>query len=292
MVVDSMKVKIYIILLSVLAFCAALEEVSCVVKEEKQSVSNSHNNLRTIPRDKTECLSAGEEYSINSNEETSKSKKTSSEMYWLQYEKLLETHIAYFGFLLFVLSTYLAVMGVCLKTVCANMDKISDKKEGAKTLLLSLVAFAVVASIIFMIGLYLGKEDAAQRTNQVKRIAGFLNRFGIEELVNVKLLEDLFRWIVVGPMVIISIWIIILIRITMIVYKWEKPHWWLVIPTLLIIGGGIVSYVLLLLSDCICLKEICYWILSASGVVASVGILVLFIIGIAGSIRFSKKQIV
>jgi hypothetical protein len=205
--------KKLVLLSSILIFCI-MPDLACVSKEKQPKVYNPDGSLPTIPKEKMQGSSNGEKSGRGKDKkENRKEEEKLLETYRLQYEQLLETHRVYFGALLFTLSTYLAVMGACLTIVGRYI-----MKKGSKTLSFSLILFAVVASGLFMVGLYFGENDAMKRTQQITDVA---NQKLFIAPVEVKLLEDIFRWIAVGPVFIISLWGAVLFRVIMI-YGREK----------------------------------------------------------------------
>ena len=86
--------------------------------------------------------------------------------------------------------------------------KNKNPTTSSKTLLFILIIFAVAVSFLFMKGLALGENDAVTRTSHINYVATLI---GIDP-VKTDLLENLFRWLMVGPMIIIAIWVAVLLR--------------------------------------------------------------------------------
>jgi hypothetical protein len=207
-----MKVKNYILASffasSILILCI-MPELACVIKEKQPNIYNPDSNLPIIPRDKMQCSLNREKSGEGEDKKRfCEEKETLVETYRLQYKQLMETHRCYFDDLLFTLSIYLAVMGACFTIVCKSIEKMKKKEDSSKTLLFVLIFFAVAVSALFMKGLALGEKDATERASQIIDVA---NQIDIEP-VKVNLLEELFRWIMIGPMIIIALWFAVLLR--------------------------------------------------------------------------------
>jgi len=180
---------------SILIICI-MPELSCVNEEKRPPIPIPDVNLPTIPKDNCE----------------------EKETHQLQYAQLLETHRSYFYNLMFAISIYLAVMGACLTVVCKGIVAMKKNRENvvkeynegsSKTILFILIFFAVAVSWLTIICLYFGAEDATRRNQQIEYVAGLID----VEPINVKLLENLFNWIIIGPVIVISAWYATLFRL-------------------------------------------------------------------------------
>lgn len=265
------------ILLSSILIFYIMPPLPCVSKEKQPHVYNSEGNLPTISGHKMRCSSKEEKSGEGENNEILfGEKKTLVETYRLQYTQLLETHRCYLNVLLFTLSLYLAVMSACFTVVCKNIQEMKKKdnsKESSKTLLFILLFFAVAASGLFMMGLYFGEMDAVERTTQINEVAK-KDEMRIEPM-KVKLLENLFHWLMLGPIMIISLWFAVLLRARM-EYAAKRS---LVVEKLSFLIGGIwiVGYIILSLLIPFGLLR---WITIVSAIIAGMWFLGWFIEGV------------
>ena len=127
----------------------------------------------------------------------------------LQYTQLLEVHRSYFTIYLQVLAIYLAVMGACLNIVPDKIESMKSDGDGSKTVFFSLIAFAIIASLLFGWGVWFGNVNAGERSGQIASVAKQLK---IEQPVNVHLLKKLFLMMFVGTGSIMILWLVVLVR--------------------------------------------------------------------------------
>jgi hypothetical protein len=125
----------------------------------------------------------------------------------MQYSQLLEVHRSYFIVFLEVLALYLAVTGASANVVYKNMKKLGNPEvKDSKVVFVGMIGFGLVVSILFLIGVMLGRDDALLRNCHIKTVAKLLNI----DAINTGLLEDLFYCMSIGTSVIIAGWLFVL----------------------------------------------------------------------------------